>query len=886
MKRIVPTIFLLLLILNQLWATHNRAGEITLKQLDEFTYEILITTFTYTLSQADRSSLEVQWGDNTISTAPRISIEKLPGNYQKNIYTTRHTFPGSGTYEIIVQDPNRNLGVKNIPNSVNVVFSIKTTIAINPAIGTNSTPVLLSDPIDRAALNQVFIHNPSAYDPDGDSISYKLTVCTEEDGNPIEGYELPYATDTLYIDPYTGDLFWITPDETGIYNIAIDIEEWREGVKIGNIVRDMQIEVFETDNNKPYIDSLYDYCVEAGTLIEFNVVARDYDLDSVYLNATGGPFEVQNNPAFFDSFSPDADFGFNEGFFKWETNCSHVREQDYTVVFKAEDNNPETQLVDLKNVRIKVIGSPPDTPELTPASNSITLNWDPDPCPYVTGYRIFRREGPSGYTPDSCVTGVPSYTDYRPITDIKRRSQTRFVDDGRGQGLNQGTEFCYMIASIYPDGALSLPSGEACSPLVAGLPALLQVSVTEDTGDGEIDVRWAMPEDLDTIPANGPYQYVISRSQGLYRKESDKVFLKNTTNISDTIFTDSNIYSEIDSNTVDTYRGYSYTIALYNNEPGNKFPISDTSRLERASSFYPDLVGEDNQIKMTMRKNVPWINYDYTIYRLNNSVGAFDSIGYTTAPVYTDTGLKNGVEYCYRIKSTGWRIIEGDLFENVNYSHINCTRPIDTIRPCTPYLQGQSFCDEFYNQLNWGFLSDSCLGDVEGYELYYNYTPNREDRIDSLIFKTDDKTETSYIDIKTNASLTGCYYIIALDSMQNRSKESVQLCLDECSNYVLPNVFSPNDDNTNDLYIPLKTAYVEKVDFQLFNRWGLLVFQTNDPGIQWDGKIMGTDQLVAPGVYYYICEVFEPRLSGLESYTLTGFIYVFSGDKNDGFIEK
>ena len=211
-----------------LHATHNRAGEITLTQLDELTYQIQITTFTYTLSQADRDDLEVQWGDNTFSTAPRVELVKLPNFYQKNVYITQHTFPGPGVYEIVVQDPNRNANVKNIPNSVNVIFSIKTTILINGEIGPNSTPILLNPPIDRAAFGQIFIHNPAAYDPDGDSLSYKLTICTEQDGRPIEGYTLPPASDTLFINPYTGDLTWITPSDSGWFNIAIDVEEWCE----------------------------------------------------------------------------------------------------------------------------------------------------------------------------------------------------------------------------------------------------------------------------------------------------------------------------------------------------------------------------------------------------------------------------------------------------------------------------------------------------------------------------------------------------------------------------------------------------------------------------------------------------------------------------------
>jgi len=98
-----------------LFATHNRAGEITLRQINDFTYEITITTYTYTLSGADRPELEVQWGDNTYSIAPRILIVNLPNDYRRNVYKSQHTFPGPGTYSIVVQDPNRNFGVKNIP---------------------------------------------------------------------------------------------------------------------------------------------------------------------------------------------------------------------------------------------------------------------------------------------------------------------------------------------------------------------------------------------------------------------------------------------------------------------------------------------------------------------------------------------------------------------------------------------------------------------------------------------------------------------------------------------------------------------------------------------------------------------------------------------------
>jgi len=88
------TLILLFCFSYSLFATHNRAGEITYRQVSEFTYEITILTYTYSLSLADRDNLEVDWGDGTTSIAPRIEEVILPDDYQRNKYVTEHTFPG------------------------------------------------------------------------------------------------------------------------------------------------------------------------------------------------------------------------------------------------------------------------------------------------------------------------------------------------------------------------------------------------------------------------------------------------------------------------------------------------------------------------------------------------------------------------------------------------------------------------------------------------------------------------------------------------------------------------------------------------------------------------------------------------------------------------
>ena len=130
--------------------------------MSDLTYEITITTFTYTLSFADRPQLDVEWGDNSTSIADRISILDLPNYYKRNIYKITHTFPVQEFIKLWFRILTGIKDVQNIPNSVNVVFSISTILIVNPAMGRNNTPVLLNPPYDKAAWGYVFIHNPGA----------------------------------------------------------------------------------------------------------------------------------------------------------------------------------------------------------------------------------------------------------------------------------------------------------------------------------------------------------------------------------------------------------------------------------------------------------------------------------------------------------------------------------------------------------------------------------------------------------------------------------------------------------------------------------------------------------------------------------------------------
>ena len=862
MKKTLTYFVLSSLTLLSTYATHNRAGEITFRHLSGLTYEFTITTFTYSLSAANRSELTIEWGDNTSTVAPLIQRYTLPDYYYHNIYKATHTFPGPGIYKVLVQDPNRNVGVQNIPNSVNVVFSITTTLVINSFIGNNNSPDLLNPPKDRAALGHIFIHNPAAFDADGDSLSYKLTDCTGQNGIAINGYTLPPTSDTVYVNPISGDLVWDSPVDTGKYNIAMDIEEWRNGVKIGNIERDMQVEVFRTDNNPPENPESYELCVEAGDSIELIFTTTDPDNDRVTQQFYSGIINLFkiSDTVFVDT----SGFGFSTSVFKWKPTCDHVRKQPYQLVLKSEDINADINLVDIDNYYIRVIAPAPEGLTANATSTEINLRWNSSQCNKASKYAVYRRAGSYDFNPDSCENGVPEYTGYQKIAET---TDTFFIDGHGEEGLLQGIEYCYLVTALFPDGAESYASEPFCISLIPGMPALTNVSVTvSDAVNGEIYLAWAQPRDLDTINAPGPYVFQIYRSD---LTETSSVLIDSiiTTDLSDTVYIDGPLNTAVFP--------YYYAVRLINNTPGNRFKIGE-GFTEIASSLYIDLYPDDNKLTLNFRKKVPWVNTEYIIYRQNPATMNFDSIGTSDNDLYIDSSLQNGVNYCYKVVSKGWRPYDSLIFTNSNISHINCGIPRDLTPPCPPSLTAVSLCDSAVNLLTWTNPNNYCSDDVIRYNIYYSNSP---DGVMDSLTSTFDPNDTIYRHhVPESQQLAGCYTVTAVDSFENESIPSEKVCLDECYLYVLPNVFTPNGDDRNDVLRAFNlNNSVKQIDLKIFNRWGQLVYKSTDPNFEWDGKILDSGNLVSPGVYYYVCDVYEPRLMGTYIRNVVGFVHVFTG---------
>lgn len=906
-------IFFLLLVLfggiARVHATHNIAGEITVECINGI-YHATITTYTNSQSNADRCELTLEWGDGTSSVllrsggppatncpSPATGGNPISGypNTQVNTYSGTHSYPGPGVYVLRMKDPNRVAGIDNIQNSVNTAFYIETKITISPLFMCNSTPVFTTIPLDRACVNHCFYHSPGAVDPDNDSLSYSIGPPLDTTGLPFSPFisvmpdapctsNTPHgAGGTMTIDPVTGILSWCSPTCQGKFNVDVYVHEWKKigntYVNVGYVIREMQIDVATCNNNNPDIPDLPDLCVDAGSTVNFNFVVTDPDNDAIELTTYGTAFTatppavLTPSGAGIYSQQPVATN------FSWSPTCDNVRLQPFTVTIKARDNDILVPLLDIETFRIRVVSPGPVTLTASPTGTSMLLNWTPNPCNAPSnpclGYKIYRKVGASGWNPAQCETGVPTYTGFVYVGTVVGFNNTTFVDNNNGSGLIPGLTYCYRVHAYFVDGSESYASPEDCNELRRDVPIISHVDVvTTDGSNGQIGVSWynaiADAQNFDTIARPGPYQLKIYRSTGFTMPNTPAPALITTltsqyfANLPDT-FTDNNSL-----NTIGT--PYCYRIAFI--AGGGTDSIGSS---QPASSVFLSSTPADNVVNLTWTEVVPWTNFRYEIYRKLPSSSVFSYLDTTSAQHYADSNLVNGSNYCYYVRSLG-------TYNNPNFpdtlrnrSQEICQIPQDLTPPCAPQLGVNSDCFNYINQLIWTNPMNMNCGtdDVVSYNIWFTPT---EGGPWQLLATITNPSDTTFLQ-QGLASVAGCYAITALDTFNNQSAYSNIFCVDNCPVYELPNVFSPNGDNINDQFIPFPYRYVESVDLKIYDRWGVLVYETTDPAVRWNGRSEVNGRLCSDGVYYYVCTVNEIRLQGIVPRVLTGFVHLFGDNK-------
>ena len=903
-------------------ATHLRAGEITARRISstELKYEFTLTTYSDNQNgrPADDAANDYEFYFGSIGpirverVPPRVTI---PNNTTRNRYVATFTFSAPGRYTISALCINRNVNTINLaPQPTDQInFFIETIIVINAQLGLNQTPVLLNAPIDLARTGQRFVHNPGAFDADGDSLAYRMTRPKKGEGgrgvfidykDPALGVDPTAKTEDgnaaafLQIDPITGTLTWDAPAVRGQYNVAFIVEEWRNGVKIGEITRDMQILVDEGNrNDRPNLDPMPDLCVEAGTLVQQRVRASDKNGDRLILSAVSGVFSrafIAPDSARFIVTNPQANPAVAT--FEWRTNCAHVRDEPYDVLVKVEDTpavgeyNPNTfrRLADLKTFKIKVYAPAPKNLNArlsTGGRLGFELNWDSytacasDPRSQMI---IYRKEGCSNFKPSNCDVGLAASLGYREIARVPIGTTT-FLD--ADPTIKRGVQYSYRIVAVFPQptGGQSVVSTETCLDSPNQLPVMTNVTVdSTSTTRGQITVRWTRPLGFTATQSEQPYQYRLLRATGLAGNDFAEIARINTRldRAADTVFVDRGLNTQINA--------YRYKIDFYFTDANKNF--SSLGLTEPASSVLLSVGGSNRALVLNWQANTPWNNdgQRHKVFR-QDATGRFNQIADVAVAgtyTYTDDGtdrfladgnatipVTNDRTYCYRVETVG-------TFNNPripirvtnNLSQITCASPVDTTRPCTPELKvdivncadlaDDALCGQtsLTNTLTWtnpekNARNENCPINIAKYNIYFaRYEDQKLELIGSVAAPANTFRHTGL------ASWAGCYQITAVNRFNGESALSNKVCKDNCPSFKLPNVLTPNGDGRNDVFRPMNCArFAKTVLFRVYTRQGVQVFETTDLQLNWNGTSSDGKEL-ATGTYYYECLVTFERL--------------------------
>ena len=348
MKKLLILLCLLSSFIPSLFATHNKGGEITYEVLNAATrtYRVTITTYSKYCPNCnpappDRQSLDsVHWGDGQIQMFNRISFsDSLGDSTRVNHYVATHSYASPGAYRIYFVDPNRNDGIVNIPSSVNIPFCTESYIAvIDPPHCPNNSVQFTSAPIFKAMVGTPFIHTIAVIDPDHDSLSFELAVPLMMLNTPVPGYTLPFASNSLTVNSVSGQLKWDSPSQQGNYAFAIKINEWRDGYRVGYVIRDFQLNCSAIGSALNVFDSVpfpqdaqgnYFTSANAGDTVNLHV--RYYGHSNPQLIAFGEALNMPAPPAI--QFSSSVDTAVAD--FTWLVSAYYARRHPYIFTLRG-----------------------------------------------------------------------------------------------------------------------------------------------------------------------------------------------------------------------------------------------------------------------------------------------------------------------------------------------------------------------------------------------------------------------------------------------------------------------------------------------------------------------------------------------------------------------
>ena len=346
-------------------------------------------------------------------------------------------------------------------------------------------------------------------------------------------------------------------------------------------------------------------------------------------------------------------------------------------------------------------------------------------------------------------------------------------------GLNPNINYyCYRINAIDPCTNSSTNSNTICS-------ANFDVTAVSD----ENQLTWS-------TSTAGVSDYTILR---------DQVFFQTETTHS---YTDANL-------ACNTLYEYGLVINYADGSTSTALPQSVTSITNTIPSKIENttaLVG-DNGVNLSWQTDPAFIPVNYFINR-NSGGGTFQLFGASPSQPYDDDSYLTASNFCYQISYTD-----------------ACQKTSPLSESICPVRLFASVNNQNAIQLNWS----EYLGWKDGAR---RYRLEKFDATGTLIF-SQVLNALTYLDDEEDPENQIVEYIVTAIPRNSLLTESVsnRIRIKRSFRLIFPTAFTPNKDRLNDTF-SVAGQYVESMKLQVFDRWGRLLFSTED-NEAWNGTFEG-----------------------------------------------
>ena len=232
----------------------------------------------------------------------------------------------------------RNNAITTISNPGNDSLYIEAYL--NNLGGTNNSPTFSNYPVAFQCIGQNNFYNHGVIDPDGDSLVY-FFIPPRKNSNSNLTYAAGYSSanpltssPAVSINSSNGDIF-THPTQSEVAVVAVLIQEYRAGVLIGSVMRDIQIYTVVCSNTLPSASGIngsasFNTSACTGGQLCFDIISNDADANQILTmtwnhSIAGATFTTSGTP------NP-------VGHFCWAPTAADARPQPYTFTVTVRDN--------------------------------------------------------------------------------------------------------------------------------------------------------------------------------------------------------------------------------------------------------------------------------------------------------------------------------------------------------------------------------------------------------------------------------------------------------------------------------------------------------------------------------------------------------------------